>query len=130
MTSKIGLVGLGLVGTAIAGRLLAEQFNVIGFDIKPARCEHLEKLGGKAVDNPAQVAEQTDRIILSVPNTEVVLKIVEGPEGILESKTLPKYIIDTVHRSCLKGKIDEMVTLNYIGLLKEKLLSDKLEGLK
>lgn len=95
MTSKIGLVGLGLVGTAIAERLLAEQFNVIGFDIKPAKCEHLEKLGGKAVDNPAQVAEQTDRIILSVPNTEVVLKIVEGPEGILESKTLPKYIIDT-----------------------------------
>ncbi|MCP4256927.1 MAG: NAD(P)-dependent oxidoreductase [Planctomycetes bacterium] len=95
MTSNIGLIGLGLVGTAIAERLLAEQFDVVGFDIEPAKCEHLKKLGAKAVDNPAQVAEQADRIILSLPNTEVVLKVVEGPEGILESKKLPRYIIDT-----------------------------------
>ena len=95
MTSTIGLIGIGLVGTAIAERLLAERFDVVGFDIEPVKCKHLEQLGGKAVDNPAQVAEQTDRVILSLPNTEVVLKVVEGPEGILESKTLPRYIIDT-----------------------------------
>jgi 3-hydroxyisobutyrate dehydrogenase-like beta-hydroxyacid dehydrogenase len=95
VTSKIGLVGLGLVGTAIAERLLAEQFDVVGFDIAPAKCEHLEQLGGKAVDNPAQVAEQTDRVILSLPNTDIVLKVVEGHEGLLEALTLPRYIIDT-----------------------------------
>ncbi|MHC4726583.1 MAG: NAD(P)-dependent oxidoreductase [Planctomycetota bacterium] len=95
MTSKIGLVGLGLVGTAIAERLLAEQFDVIGFDIESAKREHIEKLGAKAVDNPAKAAEQSDRVILSLPNTEVVLKVVEGPDGILESKRLPRYIIDT-----------------------------------
>ena len=95
MTSSIALVGLGLVGTAMAERLLAEQFDVVGFDIDSKKCEHLEQLGGKAVNNPAQVPEQTDRIILSLPDTDVVLEVVEGPEGILESKTLPRYIIDT-----------------------------------
>ena len=95
MSSNIGLVGLGLVGTAMAERLLAEQFKLVGFDIDSTKCEHLEQLGGKAVSNPAQVAEQADRIVLSLPNTEVVLEVVEGPEGILESKTLPRYIIDT-----------------------------------
>lgn len=94
MTSKIGLVGLGLVGTAIAERLLAGLFDVVGFDIEQAKCEHLKQLGGKTFSNPAQVAEQTDRIILSLPNTEEVLKVVEGPEGILESKSPPRYIID------------------------------------
>ena len=106
VTSKIGLVGLGLVGTAMTERLLAEQFDVVGFDIAPAKCEHLEQLGGKAVDNPLQVAEQTDRVILSLPNTEIVLKVVEGPEGILESKRLPKYIIDTT-----TGDPEETATL-------------------
>ena len=95
MTSNIGLIGLGLVGTAIAERLLTEHFDVIGFDIETAKCEQLEKLGAKAVDNPAQVAEQTDRLILSLPNTEIVLKVVEGPGGILEAGKPPGYIIDT-----------------------------------
>jgi 3-hydroxyisobutyrate dehydrogenase-like beta-hydroxyacid dehydrogenase len=95
MTSNIGLIGLGLVGTAVAERLLAEQFDVVGFDIEPAKCKHLEKLGVKTVDNPAQVAEQTDRVILSLPNTEIVLKVVEGPGGILKAETPARYIIDT-----------------------------------
>ncbi len=95
MTAKIGLVGLGLVGTAMAERLLAEQFEVVGFDIDSTTCGHLEQLGGKAVSNPAQVAEQADRVVLSLPDTDVVLQVVEGPGGILEAKTLPRYIIDT-----------------------------------
>jgi 3-hydroxyisobutyrate dehydrogenase-like beta-hydroxyacid dehydrogenase len=95
MTAKIGLVGLGLVGTAIAERLLAEQFDVVGFDIDSTKCEHLEQLGGKVVNSPTEVAEQADRVVLSLPNTEVVLEVIEGPGGILEAKTLPRYIIDT-----------------------------------
>ena len=98
MTSSIGLVGLGLVGTAMAERLLAEQFEVVGFDIDSAKRYHLKNLGGKAVGNPAQVAERTDRIILSLPNTDVVLQVVEGPDGLLESIPIlsgPRYIIDT-----------------------------------
>jgi len=95
MTAKIGLVGLGLVGTAMAERLLAEQFEVVGFDIDSTKCEHLEQLGGKALGSPAKVAEQVERVVLSLPDTDVVLQIVEGPGGILEAKTLPRYIIDT-----------------------------------
>jgi 3-hydroxyisobutyrate dehydrogenase-like beta-hydroxyacid dehydrogenase len=95
VTSKIGLVGLGLVGTAMIERLLTERYNVIGFDIEPAKCEHLKQLGGKVVGNPAKVAEKTDRVILSLTDTEVVLKVVEGYDGILQAKSPPKYIIDT-----------------------------------
>ena len=92
---KIGLVGIGLVGTAIAERLLSAKFEVVGFDIDSARCRHLQELGAKAVSSPAEVACETDRIILSLPDTETVREVVEGPAGILEAKTLPTYIIDT-----------------------------------
>ena len=95
MSGNIGLVGLGLVGSAMAEVLVADRFNVVGFDIDKARCEQLERLGGAAVDNPAQVAEQAGRIILSLPDTGAVLKVVEGPGGILNAKKLPEYIIDT-----------------------------------
>ncbi len=106
MAANIGLIGLGLVGTAMAERLLAEQFDLVGFDIDSTKCEHLEQLGGKAGSNPAKVAEQVERVVLSLPDTEVVLQVVEGADGILEAKTLPTYIIDTT-----TGNPDETAAL-------------------
>ncbi|MHC4632592.1 MAG: NAD(P)-dependent oxidoreductase [Planctomycetota bacterium] len=95
MTGEIGLVGLGLVGTAIAERLLAGEFDVVGFDIDPAKCDHLKELGGKTRSGPAEVAQETERVILSLPDTKVVRQVVEDPGGILQAKTPPTYIIDT-----------------------------------
>ncbi len=103
---SIGLVGIGLVGTAIAERLLSSNFEVVGFDIDSARCRHFEKLGAKAVSTPVEVACETGRIVLSLPDTETVREVVEGPKGILEAKTLPTYIIDTT-----TGDPDETVAL-------------------
>ena len=95
MTSRIGLVGLGLVGTAMAKSLLAGQFDVVGFDIRSERCAELERLGGRSASSPAQLASQLDHVILSLPDTRAVLKAVEGPAGIIKAKRLPIYIIDT-----------------------------------
>ena len=95
MKDKIGLVGLGLVGTAIAERLLAGDFEVIGFDIDSARCKHFKQLGGKAAGSSAEVAQAAKRVVLSLPDTNIVRQVVEGPAGIIEAKTPPKYIIDT-----------------------------------
>jgi len=106
MTNRIGLVGLGLVGTAIAESLLAQEFEVIGFDIDPARCRQLEKSGGTPVSSPAQVADRAERVILSLPETNIVLQVVEGPAGILEAESLPTHIIDTT-----TGDPDETISL-------------------
>jgi len=106
MKDKIGLVGLGLVGTAIAERLLAGDFEVVGFDIDSARCQHLKELGGNTVGSPAEVAQAAKRVILSLPDTNIVKQVVEGPSGILEAKTPPKYIIDTT-----TGDPDETMAL-------------------
>jgi 3-hydroxyisobutyrate dehydrogenase-like beta-hydroxyacid dehydrogenase len=95
MAEHIGLVGLGLVGTAIAERLLAQQFAVVGFDIDSTKCDQLEELGGKAAGSPGEVAQETDRVILSLPDTQIVRQVVEGPSGIVAAKTPPTHIIDT-----------------------------------
>ncbi|MHC4508433.1 MAG: NAD(P)-binding domain-containing protein, partial [Planctomycetota bacterium] len=95
MTSRIGLVGLGLVGTAIAESLLAQQFDVVGFDISPERCHQLEKSGGRSVSSAADVANRVERVILSLPDTDAVRQVVEGPAGILEAESLPTHVIDT-----------------------------------
>ena len=43
---RIGLIGLGLMGSALAERLLGASYEVFGHDIDSARCEALESIGG------------------------------------------------------------------------------------
>lgn len=95
MGQTVGLVGLGLVGTAIARRLLEGGYDVIGFDIDSAKCDQLAKSGGKVAESAAEVSERAERVILSLPDTNVVAEVVEGAGGILEAATPPRYIIDT-----------------------------------
>jgi 3-hydroxyisobutyrate dehydrogenase-like beta-hydroxyacid dehydrogenase len=95
MTRKIGLIGIGLVGTSLAESLLRAEYEVIGFDIDAERAAEFEKLGGQSASCPAEVAGGVDHVILSLPDTRAVRHVVEGPEGLMEAEPLPTYIIDT-----------------------------------
>lgn len=95
MKEEIGLIGIGLVGTALARRLLDHGFGVVGFDIDAARCRHLETLGGQTVDSPKSVAGRAERILLSLMTTDIVREVLGGANGILEADTAPACIIDT-----------------------------------
>ncbi len=68
----IGLVGLGLVGMALAERLRAGDLALWGYDIDPQRNELLAKLGGEAASSATAVASACDRILLSLPDSDVV----------------------------------------------------------
>ena len=60
----VGLIGLGLMGTALAERLLAAGFEVLGRDVDTERGRALHQLGGRPAANAAQVAESCKRIVL------------------------------------------------------------------
>jgi len=92
---NIGLVGIGLVGTALGENLLAAGFGVVGYDIVPEKCRHLEELGGEAASSPADVARRCRRVVLSLMTSEIVRGVVEGSDGLLEADPPPTHIIDT-----------------------------------
>lgn len=71
----VGLIGLGLMGEVIAGRLMAAGFQVLGYDIDPAKSARLAALGGKPAI-PAEIA-RCEAIVLAVFNTEQVEDVVE-----------------------------------------------------
>jgi 3-hydroxyisobutyrate dehydrogenase-like beta-hydroxyacid dehydrogenase len=95
MKKQIGLIGIGLVGTALAKNLLSNDYSVVGYDIAPARCAALEKIGGISVSTPAEIATKVNRVILSLMSTEIVREALLGPAGLLQSSATPDYIIDT-----------------------------------
>jgi 3-hydroxyisobutyrate dehydrogenase-like beta-hydroxyacid dehydrogenase len=69
--SPIGLIGLGLMGNAMAARLLAAGFAVMGFDIAPKTRLAFRKLGGQPAANNREVFTHCDRILLSLPDSKI-----------------------------------------------------------
>lgn len=74
---SIGLVGLGLLGSALADRLLAEGWSVSGFDIDSDRQNSLSQAGGVALNRLEDVAG-FDVILLSLPTSQVVADVVSS----------------------------------------------------
>ncbi|MGD9769772.1 MAG: NAD(P)-dependent oxidoreductase [Pseudolabrys sp.] len=75
--NSIGLIGLGLLGQALAQRLAGAGFGVVGYDIDPAKTSALVKLGGRAAASIAEVASQGGPIILAVFSTDQVEEVIE-----------------------------------------------------
>ena len=80
--SATGMIGLGLLGSAIAQRLLEHGLEVVGFDIEPGRA--LE-LGIETADSPAQLAARVERIVLCLPDSDAVEEVCGGSSGLLSA---------------------------------------------
>jgi len=79
----VGLLGIGLVGRAVARRLLDAGYTVVGYAPSLASRLTLRDLGGRPVDSVAEVGRACGRVILAVFNTSQVEEVVEGTGGLL-----------------------------------------------
>ena len=74
----VGLIGVGLMGTMFAERLIAAGHQVLGYDIVPEKNAHLATIGGKAAASGADVARRCHAIIIMVFDTTQVEDVVEN----------------------------------------------------
>lgn len=68
----VGLIGVGLMGTALAERLIGHGFDVFGYDVEPSRREALARLGARAATSAGAVLSTCPRVVLSLPDLNVV----------------------------------------------------------
>ncbi len=95
MAQTVGMVGLGLMGTAMYGNLLAAGFRVIGYDVLPAKVQALVEAGGRGAGSAAEVARQVDLLISSLPHGGIVEEAMIGPGGVAEGGRGPLVVIET-----------------------------------
>lgn len=76
LPASIGLFGLGLIGTAIAGHLIKAGVDVRGFDPDPAAMDRLEDMGGKPV--AAELVWDADCIISAVFSTDQLADLISA----------------------------------------------------
>ena len=79
----VGIIGVGLMGTVMARRLLAAGMSVVGYDPRPQALDGLVALGGTAAGSVADIARGCLRAVICVFDTAQVEDVIEGPGGIL-----------------------------------------------
>ena len=81
---KVGFIGLGNVGSKLAGSLVRNGFDVIVRDLDPAAEAPLLAAGAIAGTAPADMARICDVVITCLPSPSISAAVVEGEAGLLE----------------------------------------------
>ncbi len=97
MESKgIGMVGLGIMGSAMSFNLMQAGFNVLGYDVVAKRRDEHRKSGGGVARNCRDVARRCDIIVTSLPSSDALLetaadlaKSARKGQIVVETSTLP-----------------------------------------
>ena len=74
---RVGLLGVGLMGSAMAHRLLARDIAVAAWDRDPEPLQELEARGGEPAQRPSEVVSGAGVVITMLPTADVILDVVE-----------------------------------------------------
>jgi len=79
---RLGFVGLGTMGSAMAANLARAGFPLTVFNRTPGRAGPLVELGAVEVASPLQVAAASEVVVTCVPDSPQVAEVLFGPEGL------------------------------------------------
>jgi 3-hydroxyisobutyrate dehydrogenase-like beta-hydroxyacid dehydrogenase len=92
----VGMIGLGIMGSAMSANLLRAGFRVAGFDVVPRRRAEHARSGGVAARSPREVARRADITITSLPSPDALARTAaelsqSASRGaiVIETSTLP-----------------------------------------
>ena len=90
---KVGFIGLGIMGTPMAGHLLKAGHELFLYSI-PSIPPSLVEAGGKACASGKEAAQKADVIITMVPDTPHVAAALFDPNGVAEGLSRGKTVVD------------------------------------
>jgi 3-hydroxyisobutyrate dehydrogenase-like beta-hydroxyacid dehydrogenase len=80
MSRTVGFVGLGIMGLPMAKNLVDAGYDVVGHNRSDEPTEELVEYGGEDGGSPAGVAEESDVVLLCLPDSPDVQRVVLGGE--------------------------------------------------
>lgn len=103
--SKVGIVGLGIMGSAMAANLVRAGFKVVGYDpVAACRSRH-RKAGGMVAESARDVARSCGILITSLPSADALAGVAKEISGenhrrlvVIETSTLPIPVKEAARR--------------------------------
>ena len=91
---KIGIIGIGMLGEAVALNLLNLGFDVSVYNRTKEKAAEVEKNGATVMDSPKAVADNSELIIIIVKDASAVKEVSFGKNGIIESENKKLIVAD------------------------------------
>ncbi len=92
---KLGWIGTGRMGFALASRLLKNGCDVAVYNRTRAKARPLADMGARLVDRPADLADR-DIVMVSVADSPDFAAVMTGPDGLLANGgRVPRVVVDT-----------------------------------
>lgn len=88
----VGLIGAGLLGTALAERILAAGFSLLVWDREPSRMAAVKEMGAECATSGEEIGARCGRIVLSLPDSNAVTAVLAELGDSLQNGSI---IIDT-----------------------------------
>lgn len=92
--SKIGFIGLGIMGKPMSKNLLKAGYELVVCDVFQVAVDEIVAAGATAAATPKAVAEQADIIITMLPNSPHVKQVILGENGVIEGAKKGAIVID------------------------------------
>ncbi len=91
---RVGVAGLGRMGSAIAARLMDVGHEVTVWNRTPDKLEPLAAAGAKVAATPAQLAGTVEAIVTILTNRDAIAAVYEHPAGLLAGDIKGKLVIE------------------------------------
>lgn len=114
---KLGYVGLGLMGTPMARRLLAAGHEVTVWNRSPTKAAALVEAGAKLANHPHDVASAAGVIFVCVTDATAVEEVVFGRNGLAEAPGDGKLVVDfsSIHPEATRAVAARLKQANGMG---------------
>jgi putative dehydrogenase len=94
MSDQVGIIGLGVLGSAIAEVLLKNNFEVLGYDTEKSKMDPLAKNGMHEAFSPKQVIENSTKLITCLPSVKALFTVISGQGGLIEAQSPDAVVIE------------------------------------
>ena len=128
---KIGFVGIGNMGGAMASWIPKAGFPLVVHDLNREAAEPLLEQGVSWADSPRQLASQSDIVCSMLPSPVEMESVTQGPDGILEGIQPDAIYIDhTTNSPDLIGRVGKAISDRKAHMLDAPVMGDRLSILK
>lgn len=116
MKQRVGIIGLGIMGSAMAGALIRADYPVIGYDISARQRQRLKRLGGRVARSSGEVARSVTILITSLPSVAALDRVVADIANVRPPKSINNMIVVETSTLPIADKLRAMKHLKSLGV--------------